>query len=504
MPTDRSLARRSRLLSILAALAVVVALVGLAMSHAGAGPARDRRSVGTAELRAKVARQGRLRVLATLSVPYDPEPQLAPASVSRQRAAIQAATDRVLAQLPAASYRLNATYQVYPLLGLSVDAAALDALLASPDVRGVTESRPLRPSDLESNIVIGADVTAREGYTGAGYVVVVLDTGVQTSHPFLAGKTVAEACFSRTQADDPVTPDPDSTVTLCPNGQSTSVAGAPGQAGAGAGVNCAIALCQHGTHVAGIALGKNYAGGPGFDGVAPGADLIAIQVFSQSNDPDYCHSSAPCLLGHDEDLLAALQYAQTTLAASFTIASVNMSLGDDSINTAPCDSSPYFAAVAGVRALNIATVIAAGNEGQPDALASPACVSNAISVGSTNKADAVSYFSNRAGYMSLFAPGENINSSYPNSGYALLSGTSMATPHVAGAWAVMRQRYPAESVSQILDRLRSTGHPIAGAGLNIPRIQLDAAAGLATPVPTLTPTPTPIVKRSLWLPAIER
>jgi Subtilase family len=504
MQLDRNLSLRGRLLIT---LALVVGLglwllPGLAATRAGAGraetsvrvaPARGPLSSDPAELRAKAAQLGRLRVIATLNIPYQAEPRLAPAAVSQQRAAIQATTQRVLARLAGTNYQLNATYQIYPFVGLSVDSAALAALLGSPDVLQVTESLPKRLSDLESNQIIGADIAKSAGYTGTGYAVAVLDSGVQTSHPFLAGRTVAQACFSRTQADDPGTSVNDASVTLCPNNQSTGVGGTPAQTGTNAGVNCdpAIDGCEHGTHVAGIAVGKDYSGGPGYDGVAPEASLIAIQVFSKFTSSSYCSPSpAPCLSAYDEDILAALQYVQTTLVGSHTIASVNMSLGDGTINTTPCDTSPYFTAVGGLRALNIATVIAAGNEGRTNSLSSPGCVSNAISVGSTTKTDGISSFSNRASYMSLFAPGTGIDSSVPTNSFGNLSGTSMATPHVAGAWAVMRQRYPAKTVAEILSLLQMTGQPISiGPSTKISRIQLNSALGLAAATPTATPAP---------------
>jgi subtilisin family serine protease len=497
MQLHPSLSLRGRLL-IVVALASSLALwllPGLATTQAGTGRADPAARVAQArgplssdpnQLRARVLQQGRLRVIATLNVPYQAEPQLAPSAVSRQRNVIQAASQRVLARLAGTSYQVNATYRIYPFVGLSVDSAALAALLASPDVLRVTESLPNRPSDLESNMIIGADLAKSAGYTGTGYAVAVLDSGVQTSHPFLAGRAVAEACFSRTQAAD-------SAQSLCPNGQSTGVDGTPGQAGAGAGANCdpAIDGCEHGTHVAGIAVGKDYGGGPGYDGVAPGAKLIAIQIFSKFTSSSECGGGpTPCISAYDEDLLAALQYVQTTLAGSHTIASVNMSLGDGTNHTTPCDTSPYFAAVNGLRAINIATVIAAGNQSFSNGLSSPGCVSNAISVGSTTDFDSISSFSNRASYMSLFAPGSGIESSVPSNAYANLSGTSMAAPHVAGAWAVMRQRYPAESVAQILNRLQTTGQPISIGATSIARIQLNAALGLAAATPTATQTPT--------------
>jgi subtilisin family serine protease len=499
MQLDPSLSLRGRLLITLALVAGLALwlLPGLSTTRADAGradpaarvaPARGPLSSDPADLRAKATQFGRLRVIATLNIPYQAEPRLAPGAVSQQRAAIQAATQRVLGRLAGKNYQVNATYRVYPFVGLSVDSAALGALLGSPDVLRVTESLPKRPSDLESNQVIGADLAKSAGYTGTGYAVAVLDSGVQTTHPFFAGRTVAEACFSRTQVAD-------GSQSLCPNGQSTGVSGAPAQTGAGAGANCSgIDGCEHGTHVAGIAVGKNYSGGPGYDGVAPEAKLIAIQIFSKFTSPSDCGSSpTPCLSAYDEDILAALEYVQTTLAGSQTIAAVNMSLGDGTNNTTPCDTSPYFTAVGGLRAINIATVVAAGNQGYSNGLSSPGCVSNAISVGSTTKSDGISSFSNRAAYMSLFAPGSGIESSVPTGAFGTLSGTSMAAPHVAGAWAVMRQRYSSESVTQILTRLRTTGQPISIGATSIPRIQLNTALGLAaaTPTPTQSPTSTP-------------
>ncbi|MFC1464703.1 MAG: S8 family serine peptidase [Candidatus Brachytrichaceae bacterium NZ_4S206] len=488
--------RRARLAALLA-LPIVVALMlsGLSLSRAYDGdgdekgkliaPAHDAAASDPTTLRAQVSQRGRLRVIATLNVNYRPEGQLAGAEATAQRATIRATTARVLSRLAGADYTVNATFEVYPFLGVTVDPIALEALLTSPDILSVVESTLKRPMDLQSNRIIGADVAHNLGYTGSGHAIVVLDTGVQTSHPFLAGKTIAEACFSRTDASAGST-------TLCPNGQSTTAGGSPGQAGPGAGVNCTISIdgCDHGTHVAGIAVGRNYSGGPGYNGVAPDATLIAIQVFSRFNSPAFCNPfPTPCISAFDEDILAALQYVQTTLAPSYTIAAVNMSLGDSSNNTAPCDSSPYFTAVAGLRSLNIATVIAAGNNGYPNGLSSPACVSNAISVGSTTKQDSISSFSNRAGYMSLFAPGSSINSSVPNNSYATFNGTSMAAPHVAGAWAVMRQRYPGEGVGQILTRLQTTGKPITFGSNTRSRIQLEVAAGLPTATPTNTPPP---------------
>src|SRR5262249_41653193 len=149
--------------------------------------------------------------------------------------------------------------------------------------------------------------------------------------------------------------------------------------------------------------------------------------------------------------------------------------------TAPCDDQPYKPIIDNLRSIGIATVIAGGNNSSTNALASPRCGSNAGSVGSTDKKDVVSWVSNMASVMSLLAPGGSINSSVPGGGYEVLSGTSMATPHVSGAWALLKEAAPAASVTTILTALQHTGLPItdtrAGGTVTAPRIEIFKALG---------------------------
>ena len=95
-------------------------------------------------------------------------------------------------------------------------------------------------------------------------------------------------------------------------------------------------------------------------------------------------------------------------------------------------------------------------------------------------------YSNSASFLNLLAPGSSINSSVPGGGYAVYNGTSMATPHVAGAWAILKQKTPSLSVTDALNRLSATGLSITDArnGIVKPRIRIDAA--LNTAPPTLT------------------
>jgi subtilisin family serine protease len=95
-----------------------------------------------------------------------------------------------------------------------------------------------------------------------------------------------------------------------------------------------------------------------------------------------------------------------------------------------------------------------------NAISFPACISSAISVGSTTKQNAISGFSNSASFLSLLAPGSAIISSVPGGGYGTFSGTSMAAPHVAGAWAVLKSAKPSATVSQVLTALQNSGVPI--------------------------------------------
>jgi subtilisin family serine protease len=119
-------------------------------------------------------------------------------------------------------------------------------------------------------------------------------------------------------------------------------------------------------------------------------------------------------------------------------------------------------------------------------------------VGATTKSDVVASYSNAASFLSLFAPGDSITSSSVGGGYTVASGTSMAAPHVAATWAVLRQAAPTATVSQVLSTLQSTGLPISdtrsGSSVTKPRIRVaDALSALAPSAPVLTVAPSSVV-----------
>ncbi|MBZ5535410.1 MAG: S8 family serine peptidase [Acidobacteriia bacterium] len=421
---------------------------------------------------AKAEAGGSVRVIVGLRMNFHPEGQLGDAAVVQlQRSSIARAQDALIAQMTASNIQSLRRFSFIPYLAIEVDAAGLQLLKSFPEVVSVEEDVPVPPALAESVPLIGGPAAWASGFSGAGQTVAILDTGVDKTHPFLAGKVVSEACYSTTTANS---------TSLCPGGVQATTS-------PDSGINCdtlTMPICAHGTHVAGIAAGKAN-GAIGFSGVAKDANIISIQIFSRFDNPVDCGGSAPCVLSYDSDQIFALQRVQE-LSSSLSIAAVNLSLGGGQF-FAFCDSqSPAVkAAIDSLRSLGIATVIASGNNGFNDSLNSPACISSAISVGSTDdgssgtRADTISSFSNSAFFLNLLAPGRWITSSIPGGVFATEAGTSMSAPHVTGAWAIVKSKAPAATVDQVLSALSSTGLPLTDPrnGITKPRIRVDSALG---------------------------
>ncbi|MGA5765650.1 S8 family peptidase [Nonomuraea bangladeshensis] len=374
----------------------------------------------------------------------------------------------------------------------NLDKATLEEVRTDDRVAAVYEDR-LSVATLDvSTKLIGADKANAAGWTGKGSTIAVLDTGIDRDHPFFAGRIVGEACFSATSTDPYYGAKP-----LCPNGQSVQTGAGAADAETAACVVNGVNQCYHGTHVAGIAAGKKAAGAPS-NGVAPEAGILPIQVFTRLDGPvcqEQLGRAAPCFATFVSAQKAALQYVDSVHAGK-NIVAVNMSLGGGAKQTRHCDTDPSAGAlkdeIVWLKQFGVSVVVAAGNEGFTDGVSSPACVSAAVAVGATDDKDAVAGFSNRGALLDLFAPGVQINSAAPGGGYRVLSGTSMAAPHVAGALALVRQAYPQLPGEGRIAKLQDTGKAITYGGVTTKRIDLTAALpSKASPSPTPTPTGTP-------------
>lgn len=361
--------------------------------------------------------------------------------------------------------------RVFPAFGHAaarVDARGFLDLLASGATDRIELDAVHRPSLATSIAIIDADIAHLAGADGAGHAVAVLDTGVDLDHPMFSGRVIDEACFSL--------------LSDCPNDSWQMI-------GPGAGVPCDASGCGHGSLVAGIAVGRQP--DDSLVGVAPAASLISIQIFSDLGSSG--------IGAYSSDILSALQHVHT-LTGTHTIASVNLSLGGDLYESAAdCDAAggSQLAAVDALRSAGVTVVAASGNEGRIDAMTTPGCLSNVVGVAATRDDDSIASFSNVSQALSVFAPGQSIETSNSIGGTSFASGTSMATPHVAGAIAAIREVHPTATVAEIENALTLTGEPIFDArnGITRPRIDVDDAIALlttnaATPPP---PAPAPVV-----------
>ena len=394
----------------------------------------------------KARREGPQRVIVGLDSVFLPEGKLSYTAAVSQRQEISARQMALMASLAGLNATAQRRFRYIPFILLEVDADAVERLASLPMVRSMQEdvAEPLVMAS--SNPVIGADTAWANGDDGSGWVVAVLDTGVDKTHPFFATdlKIVSEACYSTNGADS---------VSLCPGNATSSTA-------TDSGLNCSANVqdCDHGTHVAGSVAGNDHLG-PNY-GVGRGAALIPVQVFSRFDKVNNCGAgNAPCVLAYVSDQVAGLERV-FEIRNEFNIAAVNMSLGGRTYaDQESCDDDEPARklAIDNLRSVGIATVAASGNGSYPNRVSTPACISSAISVAATTDSDAVADFSNVADFLDLLAPGVSINSSVPGGGTSTWSGTSMATPHVAGAWAVLKQVSPEAEVKEILASLRDTG-----------------------------------------------
>lgn len=243
----------------------------------------------------------------------------------------------------------------------------------------------------------------------------------------------------------------------------------------------------HGSAVASLVAGDTYSyGGASYRGVAPDANLVILRIDDGSGDiPDSRYEAA---------LQWVIDYAQT-----YNIVSVNISEGGtESFSYITTNNSPYADELAALKDMNVFIAVAAGNDGvtDPPGIEYPAADPSVFSVGSIDLNDDVAAHSSRAAILDILAPGQNVPALYMDTNgdplFYPVTGTSFATPFVAGMAALIRQISPDFTPDDVMDILRTSGQSVYDpqTGLTFKRIDVDGALAeaysrIAPPTPTL-------------------
>ena len=198
----------------------------------------------------------------------------------------------------------------------------------------------------------------------------------------------------------------------------------------------------HGSHVAGIIAAVNNS--IGVVGVGYQIDLYAVKVLNSNGS------------GYVSDIIEGIQWSVNN-----GINVINMSLGTTS------DIQSFHDAVTAAKNAGITVVSAAGNSGPGDnTVIYPARYPESIAVSATNSSDGQPSWSSRGPEVDIAAPGNSILSTYRGGGYTTLSGTSMATPHVAGAAAMVLSNHPGFTPSQVQTHLQNNAEVLPGLSSN--------------------------------------
>ncbi|MDP6584697.1 MAG: S8 family serine peptidase, partial [Anaerolineales bacterium] len=322
------------------------------------------------------------------------------------KAKVKENQDTVLSNLETEEFDIKYKYNTINAISGEATEQGIEKLKDNPNVEAVYKNQELRIVLSESVPLINADDLHSLGITGEGQTVCVVDTGIDYAHSDLGGCTQSEFL----------------------NGQCAKV---PSGYDFYNSDNNPMDDQSHGTHVAGIVAANGV-----LTGVAPNARLLALKV---------CSSGGSC---NGDAMIAGVDWCNEH-KDQYNIVATTMSIGDGgqyNENTCPTWMDT---AITTAHGLGIAVTIASGNEYHSNGISYPGCSPNAISVGSTTKADVISGFSNTGSLLDVLAPGSSIYAPILYGGYGYKSGTSMATPHVAGAVALLSQYSNPSGVNQI-------------------------------------------------------
>lgn len=317
-----------------------------------------------------------------------------------------------------------------------------DVLYAEPNyLAGVllVPNDPAYPAKLWGLVKIGAASAWDTTTGGSNVVVAVLDTGVDAAHPDLSGKMLLGA----------------NCLTLpC----------APGGAGDVHG---------HGTHVAGTAaaLGNNSIGIAGV-AFSSATQILPVKVLSDDGS------------GSSAGIAAGIVWATNAIVGVGKKGIINMSLGGFGYSQAMQDAVAYAIGAGGGSVLVVAAM---GNEFKRYGIVYPAALTGVMAAGATDGNDAKVDFSNTGLHISVGAPGRDVYSTIPGGAYAYYSGTSMASPHVAGLAALVWSAFPGFNNYQVRRKIEATAADLGAPGWDEAfgwgRINAAAAVIGAAPAP---------------------
>lgn len=351
---------------------------------------------------------------------------------------------------------VNQDYDLIPATALSVDPASLDELTESEEVEEVWLDEPVHTMlDVSAPLINATAVWQQLGNQGEGVTICVVDTGIDTEHPDFEGRIGFTSDFT-----------------------------GKGSVEDGNG---------HGTHVASICAGTGKASAGKYQGVAPGASLMAAKVLADNGS------------GRMSDVMAGVEWAAQNGADV-----LNLSLGSDGNSDGTDALSTMCNAVVDMGKV---VVVAAGNAGPANnTVGSPGAAENVVTVGASTDNDGIARFSSRGPTADgrvkpdVVAPGSGIVAARASGtamgtpvdeNYTSANGTSMATPHVAGLCALMLKAnaglLPADVKRILMENcvnINLEGN-VQGAGRVDCLASVQAATGAPVPDPTPEPTPEP-------------
>ncbi len=460
MPSNWWSGKESMRRGFLLAVAAVLLFPAWCRSSSGAEavPAADATPIAVVgpEVERALAVSNSVPVVILLDVAANPA-----ARAERQalRFQVERAQARVLDALPVHEFALRSRPRHAPILAGEIGRTGLERLRRLKGVRRIDLERPGTTELAQSVPLVGAATLHAMGVTGAGVVIGVVDSGVDSAHPDLAGAVVAEACLCRADGG------------CCPNGSSFQIG--PGAAQDDRG---------HGTGVAGIITSDGHVAAPG---VAPGAQIVAVKVIN---------STFTCCIS---DVISGLDWI---LDNRPDVAAINVSLG--TLNTYPgdCDNADAITGgmtfiIEALRAAGIPVFTPSGNAGNSGAMSAPGCVSASISTGAVYDEDLgpldffacpepftaahqVACWSNSSPTMDLLAPGGMTTTSALGGGVWTDFGTSFSVPHATGCAALLAQADPGIRAGAIETTLKATGHPVVDPKNNLTYPSIDCLAAV--------------------------